>query len=81
MNLILMYFTINGRRENLMAIFLIVEVLSAKKLKTTDDCTPTGVTIYTLSMARGVVTKTLSLCQFSRSEFPFSGMRPVLPLQ
>ena len=72
-----MYFTINGRRENLMAIFLIVEVLSAKKtwpgLKTTDDCTPTGVTIYTLSMARGVVTKTLSLCQFSRSEFPFRG--------
>ena len=39
MNLILMYFTINGRRENLMAIFLIVEVLSAKTLKTIDVCT------------------------------------------
>ena len=64
-----------------MAIFLIVEVFSAKRLKTTDDCTPTGVTIYTLSMARGVVTKNLSLCQFFKVRISFSRMRPVLPMQ
>ena len=64
-----------------MAIFLIVEVLSAKKLKTTDDCTPTGVTIYTLSMAQGVVTKSLSFCQFFNFQGQLSRMRPVLPMQ